>query len=195
MRKRTKSILFAAVMAIPALAFGIEKAGKFSDGEILLKNGESLKGLVAPLGDFPASATVFKLNEQAKKTKIAYDQISSVTYQGTTYIPAVIRVDGRLVSAYMEQVESGPARLYKAYYYAPKKQGKNNQVTQLQWSWVVSTSIKGTTVLGRDVKASQLLAALDHPKVTMEIEPQILDEAALKNYIEVYNSQASAVMQ
>ena len=183
-----KKILLVLILAIPVLANAFEPSKNLQNGTIYLKGGETLTGQIAPMGEFANDGTVFQANANSKKTTIAHNRIEKIVIGQLTLIPSTLEVNGNKVAAYLEQKTEGSAKLYKAYYFGTKEQGKNNASTQMLWSWVVSTSQHGAIALGNNPKPSQLAKALDHPVVSFSFDDKKLNESNIIKIVEDYNS-------
>jgi hypothetical protein len=187
LRINLKTAMMIMAMVLPLFAMA-NQPSNLSKGTIVLKGGETLVGLVSPLGQFPNNGTLFQAEKGGKQTMVAHDRIERIEYEGAWYVPATIQINNKSVSAYLKEKAGGSANLYKAYYYAPKAMGKNNSMIQKQWSWVVSTAHHGPVALGHNPSSKQLAKVLDHPVVNFEFSTQQLDEASIIRLVEEYNT-------
>lgn len=159
----------------------------FEKGKINLKSGETLEGYVAPLAKFSNSSVLYKTADSESPISIHHENINSIVKESSNLKATTIQWNGKSTDAYLEAKESGSFKLYKAHFYAPMKRGKNNSTTELQSAWVVYSPIKGYVVLGKNVKASDLNKALEHPKNTSTLTPRIVDENQLIEWVRNLN--------
>jgi len=186
-RINLKTAMMIMAMVLPMFAMATQPSN-LSKGTIVLKGGETLVGLVSPLGQFPNNGTLFQAEKGGKQTIIAHNRIERIEFDGASYVPATIQVDNKAVPAYLKEKTTGSANLYKAYFFAPKSMGKNNNMIQKQWSWVVSTAHHGPVALGHNPSSKQLAKVLDHPVVNFEFSTEQLDEASIIRLVEEYNT-------
>ncbi len=187
--KKVKLFLFGATFALASVTMASEIGKDFVEGKIDLKSGETLKGYVAALGDYPKSNVLFKSSQTEDVVAVKHQNIKSIEKNGKTLIPQTISWQGKSTNAYLEEKESGAFKLYRAHFYAPVKRGKNSTSTELQSAWVVYSPLKGWVVLGKNVKATDLNNALTHPKSDLKLSPQIVDENQLIDAVRSLNEK------
>lgn len=159
----------------------------FTKGIVILKNGQTLTGLVYPLGKFNKAGTIFRDAKSGRETFIDHSMIERVKYDGEWFLPASFVMNGKTIQGYLSQRTDGAVNLYKAYYYAPKSMGKNNTMIQKQWTWAVSNSHHGPVAIGQNPGPKQLAKVMEHPLVNFDIKTNKLDEVGIIRAVQEFN--------
>jgi hypothetical protein len=183
-----KALTTLLLVLVSTLALSAAQQPNLSKGIIRLKGGEVLHGLIAPLGQFPNSGTLFQSEKGGKQTIIPHERIESIDYEGNLYIARVLKIGNKATAVYMKEEAHGPASLYKAYYYGPKQTGKNNKVIQKQWTWVIDTDFQGSVALGHQPSMKQIAKALNHPEMDVQLKEHHVHGNSLVQLIEEFNS-------